>query len=160
MLVDRQNRPMVRVVLDGSVPMSRVRADLATLGVTVMAADPNWRAGVLEAYLPLEQAETVARMPGVISMHLLRKPRTHAGSVTTQGASILRSDQANTPGVVNAGGVTGRGITIGVLSDSFNTSGLSPSALDDVRTGDLPSVGMADGRPGLKFLSEGPDDFP
>src|SRR5207237_980181 len=65
MLVDRQNRPMVRIVLDGSVPMSRLRGDLRTLGVAVTAADPNWRAGILEAYLPLDQAETVARMPRV-----------------------------------------------------------------------------------------------
>jgi hypothetical protein len=43
MLVDSQNRPMVRIVLDGSVPMSKVRSDLRTLGVVVTAADPNWR---------------------------------------------------------------------------------------------------------------------
>jgi hypothetical protein len=157
MLVDTQNRPLVRIVLDGSVPMSKLRSDLRTLGVGVAATDPNWRGGILEAHLPLEQAETVARMPGVMSVHLLRAPRMHVGSVTTQGASILHSDQANTPGVVTPNGVTGRGITIGVLSDSFDTSGLTPAAGDDVQTGDLPNIGVADGRPGLKFLIDGPD---
>jgi hypothetical protein len=157
MLVDRRNRPMVRILLDGSVSMSRVHSDLRALGVTVVATDPNWRNGILEAYVPLERAETVARMPGVQSLHLQRSPRRHVGSVTTQGATILHSDQANTPGVVSPNGIIGRGITIGVLSDSFNTSGSTPDAYGDVTTGDLPSVGVADGRPGLKFLADGPD---
>jgi hypothetical protein len=157
MIVDPQNRPMVRIVLDGSVAMSKLRTDLKTLGVAVTASEANWRAGVMEAYLPLDQAETVARMPGVLSVHLLRAPRLHVGSVTTQGASILHSDQVNTPGVVSPNGITGRGITIGVLSDSFDTSGLTPAAIDDVQTGDLPSIGVPDGRPGLKFLIDGPD---
>src|SRR5690242_18310820 len=69
MLVDRRNRPMVRIVLDGSVAMSRLRTDLRTLGVAVTSSDPNWRSGILEAYLPLEQAETVARLPGIMSVH-------------------------------------------------------------------------------------------
>jgi len=158
MMVNRQNHPMVRIVLDGSVPISKLRSDLKILGVAVTATEPNWRAGMFEAYLPLEQAETVARMRGVMSVHLLRSPRLHVGSVTTQGASVLHSDQVNTPGVVTPNGITGRGITIGVLSDSFDTSGLTPSALDDVQTGDLPSIGVPDGRPGLKFLIDGPDE--
>lgn len=54
MLVDSRNRVMVRIVLDGAVPVSRLHSDLRTLGVSVTATDPNWRAGVLEAYLPLE----------------------------------------------------------------------------------------------------------
>ena len=149
---------MVRIILDGSVPMSRLRTDLQTLGVAVTANDPNWRGGVFEGYLPLEQAETVAQIPGVMAVHLLRAPRTHVGSVTTQGAALLHSDQVNTPGNVSANGITGRGITIGVLSDSFDTSGFSPAALDDVKTGDLPNIGVPDGRPGLKFLSEGADE--
>ncbi len=148
---------MVKIVLDGTVPASRLHSDLKTLGLTVTAADPNWRAGVFEGYLPLEQAETVARMPGIMAVHLLRSPRTHIGSVTTEGAALLHSDQVNAPGTITPNGITGRGITIGVLSDSFDTSGFSPAALDDVKTGDLPNIGVPDGRPGLKFLSEGPD---
>jgi hypothetical protein len=157
MMVDSQNRVLVRILLDGNVPMGSVVNQLHTLGVSVAASDPNWRSGALEGYAPVQHAETIAQLPGVAAVSLRYKPIHNVGLVTSQGTTLIHSDQANTPGVVTPNGVTGRGITIGVISDSFNSTFQSPTAFDDVNTGDLPSIGVPDGRPGLKFLSEGID---
>jgi len=160
MMVDAQNRVMVRMVLDGAVPMSDLRRTLRTLGVSIAAEDSSWRNGILEGHIPLEQAETIAQLQGVAAVNLLHAPVSHTGSVTSQGAEFMHSDQVNKPGVVAPNGITGRGITIGILSDSFNLSGELPSAFDDVKSGDLPNLGVPDGRPGMKFLIDSGDGFP
>jgi hypothetical protein len=64
---------------------------------------------------------------------------TNAGSVTSQGDAAQRSN------VARATGVTGSGVTVGVLSDSFNCLG---GAAMDVASLDLPPVTV---------LQEGPD---
>ncbi len=58
---------------------------------------------------------------------------TNVGSVTGQGDLAMRADEAR-----NIFDVDGSGVTIGVLSDSFNTLG---GANDDIASGDLPGVG-------------------
>ncbi len=58
---------------------------------------------------------------------------TNVGSVTGQGDPAMGADKAR-----NKFGVDGNGVTIGVLSDSFNTLG---GASDDIASGDLPGAG-------------------
>ena len=65
---------------------------------------------------------------------------THAGSVTSQGDRAMRADVARA-----ALGVTGAGVTVGVLSDSFNCRG---GAAADVATGDLSPVTVLQDEPG------------
>ncbi|WRH67206.1 MAG: hypothetical protein RSE13_01765 [Planktothrix sp. GU0601_MAG3] len=59
------------------------------------------------------------------------EPITNVGSVTSQGDQAQLSDIART-----TYGVNGAGITVGVLSDSYNNLG---GAASDVASGDLPS---------------------
>ena len=47
-MIDSRNRVMVKILLAGAVPMSRLSNNLQTLGADVTASDPNWRAGVFE----------------------------------------------------------------------------------------------------------------
>ncbi len=160
-LVDTQHRVMARILLDGSLPMSQMRRDLRAMGAAIVADDAAYRKGAAEAYIPLDQAEAIALMPGVAAVNLIHSPLYAVGAVTTQGAQILHSDQAN------SSGVTGHGITVGILSDSFNVDSEIPpgqnaigapiNAFQDVMSGDIPNIGVPDGRPGLKFLSEGSD---
>jgi hypothetical protein len=68
-------------------------------------------------------------------MKLVATPQKNIGAVTSQGARVMRSDTANINGFL------GTGITVGVLSDSYNTSP-NPSftpirAANDIATGDL-----------------------
>ena len=153
LLVDSTNRVLVTVHLDGTAAIDDVRAAIAALGARIVAEDPDYRNGSLSAYVALRSSEQLARLPGVNTVKLVHRPYTHAGAVTSQGAAVIHSDQVNTSGI------TGQGITVGILSDSFNGVSTAPTAYDDVITGDLPNIGVSDGRPGLKFLSDGGDDL-
>lgn len=153
MLVDRRNRVLVTIHLDGSSAIEEVRKSLADLGISIVAENPDYRSGSLSALLPLASAERLARTPGISTVLLVERPITHVGAVTSQGTTVVKSDQ------LNKSGLTGQGITVGILSDSYNGNVESPTAYDDVNTGDLPNVGVADGRPGVKFLQDGGDDF-
>ena len=145
---DRTGRVLVTVVLDGSVPALAMGNTLRRLGASVTAEDP-FQPTTLSALLPLDSAEELAKSPGVIAVKLSRQPMRNVGAVTSQGVQIIQSDQ------VNGNGITGQGITIGILSDSFDNVSTGPHAADDVSTNDLPNMGVPDGRPGLKFLSDG-----
>src|SRR5947208_533403 len=146
--VDSQNRVLTNINLDASAPLAAVQDSLGEIGGSVVAYDSTYRNGVLAAYLPVAAAEKVAQMRGVASMHLAHRAITHAGAVTWQGATVLRS------GIANQAGFNGDGVTIGILSNSFNISGSKDKALDDVNSGDLPNTTAIPGGEGLKFLME------
>lgn len=59
------------------------------------------------------------------------------GKVTDQGALAMRADEAR-----RRGNVDGTGITVGVISDSYNTSKSRIKASDDIASGDLPAGGV------------------
>jgi len=145
---DSENRILTDIHLDGSVPLATIQGSLSEMGGAFVASDPGYRSGVISAYLPLAAAEKLAGMPGVISLQLAHRAVIHAGKVTSQGAAVLRSDLANQRGF------TGEGATVGILSDSYNISGAKDTALDDVRSGDLPNTTAIPGGEGLKFLIE------
>ncbi len=154
MVVDKSDRVLVTLHLDGSAPIESVRKSISDLGGTITAEDPYYRQGTVAAFLPVESTVQIAKASGIATVNLVHKRRTNVGLVTSQGAALLHSDQ------VNAAGITGQGITIGIISDSFDAVPESvTSASDDVKSGDLPNMGVADGRPGLKFLSDGSGDF-
>ena len=154
MIVDTANRVLVNIHLNGSSPIEDVRRELRTAGAVIVAENPEYRHGTLAAYVPAGAATKIAAVNGISAVKLIHKARTNVGAVTSEGAALLHADQ------VNASGVTGQGITIGIVSDSFNnTSTSATTASDDVKTGDLPNTGVADGRPGLKFLSDGAGDL-
>jgi hypothetical protein len=153
-LHDAQQRVLVNVWLDGRHPISTVHQSLAALGGSVHAELGSYRHGVIAAYLPLERAIDAARLPGVRSLTLEHRPALRVGKATTQG---LRTVHA---GKLNALGFKGQGITIGILSDSFNTapdSETNDHEAQDIASGDLPGPGnpFGDIRPVL-VLDEDP----
>ncbi len=136
---------VVDITLDGTLPLPQVRANLAALGAQVFAADEANRAGsVLSARLPLDAAERAASTPGIRSVALVHRPWRHAGKVTSYGANLLGAERAK------GFGYTGAGITVGVLSDSYDAATLDTQgkpltvhANDDVASGDLPGKGTS-----------------
>ena len=126
---------VVDVRLDGSVAADQVKKNLAALGLTIIgehvARQPDKRDGMLSATLPLDKAVDAAKVPGVQSVLEAHRGRPRAGKVAGQGLAPLHADE------VQAAGYTGTGITVGVLSDSYNQ--VSPHAAADVASGDLPS---------------------
>ena len=112
------------------------REQLEALGVTQIVYSP--RLGVVQAWVPAAQLTAVAELPGVRRMGLPRYalpkrspvlgPRTYTGSVDTQGDTILQAAAFRA-----ATGVTGQGITVGVISSGDD------HISDSQKTGDLPA---------------------
>ena len=159
-IIDAQKRPLVRIHLDGTIALDPLRSTLASRfgSLTVTATDKRYRAGVIEGYVSLDDVPALAQTPGVRSVILTLKPALRqkrpvdtAGVVTPpfpilgttfdQGVIQHRVDKINRlynpEAPVN---YTGAGISIGVLSDSFNTAEDS-NAGPDVARGDLPGPG-------------------
>ncbi|MGE0528467.1 MAG: S8 family serine peptidase [Bdellovibrionales bacterium] len=99
---------------------------LLPLGYESMAKN----ADASEGYLPaasLEAASHSAAVQGITAIATLK----FAGQVLSEGDAAMRSDDVRR--VYRA---TGKGSTVGVISDSFNCLG---GADEDIATGDLPS---------------------
>ena len=123
-------------------------ADLQGLGLQQAAVARNDVGG----WLPVDR---IADAAALAELNLLRAamPRARTGSVTSQGDFVVGSDTVRTNDALD-----GSGITVGVLSDSFNCysqyaqeklqtsggegyapNGFIANAFTDVSTGDLPS---------------------
>ncbi|MBB4845876.1 hypothetical protein HNP55_004430 [Paucibacter oligotrophus] len=135
LLFDAQERVRVKVTLDGQQPLPAVLAATEGLGSRVLASSDKYRKGVLTAYVPVGALNSLAETAGVRSVVLALGLETNVGATTSQGAPAMRTDQ------VNAQGITGAGITVGVMSDSYNTSTNAVKAANDVASGDLPGAG-------------------
>jgi len=137
---DRQGRVLVDVYAreDASLAGVRDRAEAAGLNTVTQSADQR----AVEGYVALSDVNALAKAAGVSSVSLGLKPFTKVGAATSQGVAAERVDRVPR-------GVDGRGITVGALSDSFDTAtefigggALTVHAKDDIRTGDLPPEGV------------------
>jgi hypothetical protein len=135
MLWDDTGKVMVDVHLDGSKTFAELSAALHNDSeVDVTAEEPNYQSGVIEAYVTPQAAGRIATIGGIRSLSAVLKPIHYVGLVTTQGVHQHRVDKL--PARYN-----GNGISVGVLSDSYNTSGNSITAETDISSGDLPGPG-------------------
>jgi hypothetical protein len=119
--------PVSNVTVDiyGTVSQSVLDAIAAANGVVLTQSDTL---GMIQASLPYSALETVAANDDVRSIQSAAQAVLNAGSLTSQG---YISHKANN---VAAMGITGAGVTVGVLSDSASVARIA--AL--VSTGDLP----------------------
>ncbi len=121
---DVTGRVLVNIYLDGTASAADVSAKLVDLGLEIVAVETQWRAGVISASLPISQAVTVAGLPGVRSVML---GASVAASSRWRGHGREQCGRAparevNTPGTVTAQGLLGRNISIGIVSDSYDTA--------------------------------------
>jgi hypothetical protein len=142
---DASGRVIVNIYLDGHRPTAEVTARLADLGLEIIAIEDHWRSGVISASLPIAQAIAVANLPGVQSVMLARRPARYLGVVTAESGAVEHALDVNTPGTLSPQGILGRGITVGLISDSFDTAQGVPRASVAVAAGDLPGPGNPDG---------------
>jgi hypothetical protein len=120
--------------------------DLKTELIGLGMADAVAFGRMVSGHLP------IANVAALESLKNLRFARpalaiTNAGTVTSQGDIAMRSNVART-----TFGVTGAGVMVGVLSDSYNCLG---GAAVDIANGDLPSVTVLQEKPGC---SSGTDE--
>ncbi|MFO0800699.1 MAG: Ig-like domain-containing protein [Gemmataceae bacterium] len=106
---------------------SDTAASLAALGF--VATTPP--AGVVAGWLPIRSIGAAAELASVVSLRPAYRPVTSAGSLTSQGDAAQRSDE-----VRSLLGLDGSGVSVGVISDSYNVRG---GASADVLSGDLPA---------------------
>jgi hypothetical protein len=142
---DAADRVVVRIHLNGSRRLNEVRTALEGLGLEIIHVDPSWREGVISAWLPISEATTAAAVDGIRSVLLAPAPGRRVGSVTAESSVVERAKDVNTPGVFSAQGIIGAGISVGIVSDSYNTSSSTPNANLGVASGDLPGPGNPNG---------------
>lgn len=149
--LDSAERVVVNIHLDGKVDANIIAAQVQGAGGEVLAIDRNWRKGVISARMPLAVIEAMAGSGGVRSIMLAPRPVHHVGKVTAESNVVEQTRDANTPGVLSSTGFLGRGISIGILSDSYDTAQTYndgqavPRARVGVLAGDLPGAGNPNG---------------
>jgi len=103
-----------RIVIDARATGSGedLLTDLRQLGLARGA-----RAGaVVSGLFPLAALDKAVTLASLRSIAASPRPITHAGSITSQGDIALRSAAAR-----DVHGVDGTGVTVGVLSDAYDT---------------------------------------
>ncbi len=153
---DEQDRVLVHVLLDGRTALEQVAPQIESLRGRVLDRNTSYRHGILAAYLPTDQLENIAGIVGVRALTIEREPVKRTGKFSSQSREVLQTD------VLNQKGLKGDGITIGVLSDSFNTARFAKhpprtNAEMDVKEGYLPAVNVLQdfGGPGQPGSDEG-----
>lgn len=151
---DGAGRVLVDLTPQAGVDRAAFRRQAAGLGLVVTATDPEL--GTLEGYTPLSAVPELAGLPGTGTIAQAVRPHTNAGKALSQGVPFQRVDR------VLARGVQGQGMTIGVLSDSFDDAEfdvfgnpLTVHAADDVASGDLPGPGNPQNPQPVVVIQEG-----
>ena len=156
-LTDRiTGKYLVDVMPDGRVPLVTLQASLQSTFplFQVKNIDTTYRGhGIIEGLVTIDDVPAMAQMPGVGSVILQLKPQLSAGPSTSQGVNQHRVNRINkgyNPGAPLD--YPGTGISIGVMSDSFDASASTTDrAAADVAAGELPNVTI------LEDLPLGPD---
>ena len=121
-----------RVVIDARATDdgAKLLFDLRQVGLT----NGSRYGDVVSGLLPVAAIERAVGLTSLRSISASPAPIRNAGSVTSQGDIALRAVDART-----AYDVDGNGVTVGVLSDSYDTL---EGAAADIVSGDLPSSGV------------------
>ncbi len=148
---DAQGRLLVTVYLKNAAARDAV-AKLRD--VVIKAVDV--RGGAMDVYVPATRVTQLANTAGVSSVFLALAPVFDVGATTSQGVHQHRVDQITNQDDVPVSGITGAGIMVGVLSNSFDTNGGAIGADEDIASGDLPGPGNPNNSTPVLVL----EDFP
>ncbi len=155
-IFDSAGRVMVDLTPRAGVDRVAFRRQATALGLVITATDRGL--GTLEGYTPLSAVTDLAGLADTGTIAQVVRPHTYAGDVTSQGVAFQRVDK------LLAKGINGAGITIGVLSDSYDTATydrdgnpLTDHAADDVASGDLPGVGNPQNSQPVVVIEDGSD---
>jgi hypothetical protein len=155
---DDQGRVLVHVLLNGQNSVDQIAAQVEALQGLVLGTEATYRQGIIAAYLPTDQLNNVANLPGVRALTMEHPPVARVvGKYSSQSIYVFQTTE------LNGQGLTGQGITIGALSDSFNTAQFdqknppATTATKDEKLGYLPKVNVIEdwGGPGHPGTDEG-----
>ncbi len=127
LMYDSSGRVEVKIT---AVDVNALAAPLAAIGFVQTGAEPDQH--YVEGFIPPAALTTIDSLTsnGLMGVLPTLKPQTSAGKVDSEGDPVLEADRTRA-----ATGITGAGVTVGVLSDSYNNQG---DAAADVASGDLP----------------------
>mmetsp|Transcript_45722 Transcript_45722/g.74582 ORF Transcript_45722/g.74582 Transcript_45722/m.74582 type:complete len:845 (-) Transcript_45722:750-3284(-) len=112
-----------------------VTNQLRAFGYNVLGSFSRGRYSAIAAFVPVHNLSTIARLPGVLSVMGSGRP------VTQRMVESPAIDRLNVrPLYTSSPGLLGEGITIGVISDSFDRGSALTTAYDDVTEGFLPGA--------------------
>lgn len=142
------------------------REDLEAAGGSVVDSSRRYQSATVS--VAPGDLHALAAVPGLESLTPVRSPMLYSvncegGSVISEGVSQLHVPQAR-----EAFGVRGKGVTVGILSDTFNSAtqaadGSGPVAThakQDIATADLPGPAgtCSDQQVATRVLEEGPSE--
>lgn len=125
------NSVLIEALSDGNT--KQLLDDLSVLGLKGAVAYGK----KVNGYLPVKAISDLETIKNLVHVEPVYKPAMNAGPAYTNGDIALRSNVARTKW-----GLDGRGIKIGVLSDSYNSLG---GAQEGVLSGELPGTGNPNG---------------
>jgi cysteine-rich repeat protein len=121
---DADGRTRVTVYVSGLSDAQRALLEATGLRVTFASAEHRF----VEGWIRLDDVERLAALDFVTSVQPTIPPITNSGSVNSEGDALLLADQARA-----TFGVSGAGVTVGVISDSVDGIGTAQAS------GDLPA---------------------
>ena len=137
---DKAGRVLVNVYAKPGTSMASLREHSEDSGLKVTTQTRARK--TLEGFVAVSRVKALARATGVASVSQVLRPHTNVGAATSQGVHAERVDRIG-------GGIDGRGITVGAMSDSFDTATetvdgdpLTIHAAQDIKSGDLPKDGV------------------
>ena len=153
MMTDDQGRVLVDLYVQKGSSLQDVKDALVAAGANITGVNPAFEGGAVSAYVPVSSLSGLTGTTGLNVITLTSRPQRNVGKTTSQGTTVLRSD------VANASGWTGAGITVGVLSDSYDgslSSFTTIRAANDIASGDLrPPKFVIDLEPSSDLTDEG-----
>ncbi|MDX6300393.1 MAG: hypothetical protein QOF53_1607 [Nocardioidaceae bacterium] len=152
---DAEGRVLVDVTPQAGADRAVFRRHAESLGLHVRDVDKT--RGTLEGFIAVKDVTKVASLNSLGTIAQAVKPHLNVGKATSQGVAFQRVTK------VHARNIKGQGITIGALSDSFNTATktiagdpLKDHAADDVRSGDLPGKRNKQNRKPVVVIQDDP----
>jgi hypothetical protein len=138
LLQTQNDQVVIDAIADGDV--NQLLADLQLLGLKQAASFGV----VVSGSIPIEAMNEIAVLDSLRFARPAYRPVTRAGQVDAQG-NTQGNRAINADLVRNTFGLNGAGVTVGVISDSYDTAGIGTVAADDVRSNDLPGIDNTNG---------------
>jgi hypothetical protein len=148
-ITNRAGDPLVLVHLEPGADVNAALKQLAAAGFQLTTRS-SINPALVEGYLPLAAVHAAAAVAGIRALHAQQRPVKHQALLPVL-PPVKQAAVFEKASLANARGITGKGIRIGALSDSFDAcpdplctdiNGNPDHAAQDIASGALPAAGV------------------